>query len=136
MQTLYNIINSIGLYNTLSIASQKLIYDFKDYIPLNRLTSTPNSVQRHKNNYTIHYFHNNEEYRIIYKLNRGRKKVILKILDDKEINVFDSIKPYLGPHRDFHNQIYTPKDLGFSELNFYFLGDEIKKFNSEENIIF
>ena len=112
-----------------------MMHVIQGYISIPNLLGNPHNVHKHKNHYIINYFHNNEEYKILYKVVRRKKKIITDIKNELDESVFDKINMFLGFNQDFHNMIYTPKDLGFTELKFYFITDEIKIFKEDENII-
>lgn len=85
------------------------------------------------NKYTLHYILNNQLYTIKLKGGRPPSRVI-DVLDEYENSVMDSVRSFMGPREDFHDQIYTPIDLGYLSLTFVTVfGD--KTFSTNESII-
>ena len=128
MSNIFSIINSLGFYNTLNIVYQTT----KTY--LNGYIYPSQSIHKHKNHYVITYFYNDNEYKILHKINKKKKKIILSIQNENNEEILESIKPYLGPFMDFHNIQYSPIDLGYKELLFNIIGEKPRKFINNEII--
>lgn len=104
---------------------------------LKMFLQNPN-MERVKGHHVITYEYNQKTYKIIYKHKRVHK-VVLKIttlcdLTTSPLDVSEKIRPYLGPFYDFHGMKITPKDLGYSMLQFDFLIGETKIFNENDVI--
>ena len=84
--------------------------------------------QNKKNQYDIFYTVDNQCYQFKLIKKRGPQLIITSILNSKNENVTDDIKPLCGVNNDFHKQEYTPHQLGYKHLTFYItnpIGEEI-----------
>jgi hypothetical protein len=91
---------------------------------------SPTSVERVRHRHIITYFHNNREYKIIYKHSKKRG-VPVEVFGDDDTDITSKILPFFGPFNDFHGSKVTPHDLGYKGLKVKLLKGETKEF--EEN---
>ncbi len=132
ISTIYDIGNTnivcFSFSRTFNILSYTGINPFKYYliqIPL---------VEKNRNNYIISYNYNNNDYKILLKKKRLRKR-IKGIEDENGIDVIDNVKPYMGPFLDFHGLEICPIDLGYNKLTFYMLNGDIQIYNSNDILL-
>ncbi len=88
--------------------------------------------------FEIEYFHKGKKYRIHLK-DVIKDRVSLNVYDQSGNDITSVFLEYLGPHYDFHNRNYTPKDLGYSKITIIdgnldeieYLSDEVIKITTE-----
>jgi len=97
------------------------------------------AVDKQKHYYTVSYQYNDMEYKIRCKYSRKRINILeiggIKNEGDAEIDILNEIKPYMGPHTNFHGIRTTPKDLGYFSIVFTLLGGDVKRFELDEEIV-
>ena len=70
-----------------------------------------------KNNYEVSYILHGKNYKIRTNMKKGPSP-IYKICDGDKNDISNIILPLMGPNYDWHNNIFTPKDLGFESMMF------------------
>lgn len=111
------------IYNAANVVLQRLVGN-----------ASSSQVEKARNHYTITYTYNMTEYKVKCKKNKSRN-TILHIYDENDNQVFDILKPYMGPFLDFHGIMTSPKDLGYKKLSFELLNGQIKTFYDDDIII-
>lgn len=79
--------------------------------------SRNNVVKREPGLYEISYSISGKSYKLLVKPRRGPTPMIT-ITDENEKDVTEDILQYLGPEYNWHNQVYTPGQLGYKSLSF------------------
>lgn len=106
----------------------------KILIKINNYVFHRHDVENVNRKHIITYYYNNNPYKIIHK--HGRKHYFIEKITSNQANIYEEIKPFLGPLNDFHNTSVTPKDLGYEHLKFEFSTGKILEFTNDEKIIF
>jgi len=83
----------------------------------------------------IPYVYNDQKYFYLIKVPKG-KEPIRSIEDENNIDILDSILPYLGPNMDCHNLNLTPEDFGYQEVKITTVFDKVVVFKKNEKISF
>ena len=86
--------------------------------------------------YTINYPFMMDWYKIIVKKKSG-PCLLVGIKDSNGNDVYEQIKPYIGPGHDFHGGLVklTPDDLGYSGLTFEYINGNKKTFDKYDELI-
>jgi hypothetical protein len=84
-----------------------------------------------KNKILIEYIINEKSYKLILNYRKTPTDILVKNENDE--NITSDFLSYLGPKNDFHNQKYTPLDIGFKIIKIY-KNDEEYIFNENEQI--
>lgn len=90
------------------------IYKYKKMQWTNKLLA-PNKLGNHF--VEVPYLMNNSWYKIPIPRHIKKTPTVVKVMSGDE-DVTTKIREYLGPNEDFHQQLLTPKDLGYHELKF------------------
>lgn len=90
------------------------IYKYKKLQLTNRLLA-PTRLGEHF--VEVPYLMNNSWYRIPIPRHIKKTPTVVKVMSGNQ-DVTSKIREYLGPNEDFHQQLITPKDLGYHELKF------------------
>lgn len=99
------------------------------------------AVDKQKHYYTVSYQYNDMEYKIRCKYSRKRINIIEIVgvkndaSEDIEVDISNEIKPYMGPHMNFHGIKTSPKEFGYRSITFTLLGGDVKKFELDEEIV-
>jgi hypothetical protein len=102
---------------------------------LKLITYLNNSVKKiDKNKYEVSYVINGKIYKMVSSPARG-PILIIRILNENNIDVTDHILPYIGPNNDWHNTKYFPNFFKYNSLIFELSNGDKKTFNHSENII-
>ena len=90
------------------------------------------SVQRIDNTkmYELTYIINNKMYKQVVKPQRG-PNLIISILNQDNLELFDLIAPYIGPRYDWHCSQLTPKFFGHESLTFIMINDDTYTFKKD-----
>jgi hypothetical protein len=127
-----------GLIDTLKIGTNSAISSFKQSISYYLGTS---NVERDKHHYTIIYHIGTQEYKIRCKNIKSKIKLLSITTtseksegNSKEVDITNIIKPFMGPSLDFHGIPTTPNDLGYDELSFHTIHNNIFTFKKYEII--
>lgn len=85
-----------------------------------------------KTNLISYYYRGNKYYfPIILTLKSSPKIISINTIIPEKINVYNRIKPIMGPYLDFYGMKITPKMLGYTNLLFEL--DDGKKYTFESN---
>lgn len=93
-----------------------------------------NSTRIRKNVYDIEYTIHCKRYRfhVQYKLGPSRFR---QFIADENVDVSETLFPYVGPNDDFHGIRYTPKDFGYDRICVHYQGDEtVRVFAADEDM--
>jgi hypothetical protein len=117
--------------NDLFVLIELLKYIFI-YIKFRLFPKIP--LQRFNKKYLkIPYEHHGKKYYYLLK-SKNNSQPIKYIKNQDEIDVTDTILPYLGPHLDCHGAILYPKDFGYSSIKIETMYDQEFVFESEQEI--
>ncbi len=82
----------------------------------------------------ISYKYNGNTYFYLLKIPRGITP-LSSIKDENDIDITDTIMPYLGPNLDCHNIKIYPKDFGYNKIKVTTLFDKVVIFEENDPII-
>ena len=100
----------------------------------NLLVYFNNSVKQcGKNRYEVSYILHNKTYKVRINVKRGPIP-IYKICDGEQNDITDMILSFMGPNYDWHNNIFTPEDLGFESIIFELSNGNVLTFRQNDKI--
>lgn len=101
---------------------------------VNLLVYLNNTVKEYgKNKYEVSYILHGKTYKVRTNIKKGPSPVY-KIYDGSKNDIGNIILPLMGPNYDWHNNIFTPKDLGFEIIIFELLNDRGLTFTENDPI--
>jgi hypothetical protein len=86
-----------------------------------------------KNKYEVSYILHGKTYKIRTNIKKGPSP-IYKICDGDKNDITDIILPLMGPNYDWHNNIFTPNDLGFESIMFELVNERGLTFKENDKI--
>lgn len=89
-------------------------------------------VKNKDNVYDINYYHHNKLW-TIRVVDEGARPAIIKIIDEKEKNVYKDVDRFIGPFKNFHSTKISPNLLSHDTLEFKMIGKN-KIFSKDETI--
>lgn len=90
-------------------------------------------LRRSKTSCELVYYEGTNRYVVKFPKVRGPGK-ISQVFDDQNMDVTEKIREYMGPCHNFHGIPTTPKLLGYDQLRFVLLNDEIITIQGEDVI--
>lgn len=91
-----------------------------------------NVVWINKNQYEINYLFSNEWYKIRIPYRRGPcNSCIIRIFNEKNEDVTQEMRSYMGPHDNWHGLSYRPKDFGYESLTFVLSDGRLVQFEDQ-----
>jgi hypothetical protein len=102
------LISLLETIKTVAKIQWERVYD--EYI---RKIRTPSYITR--DIFEVEYFHKGKKYRI-HLTDTTKDKVSLNVYDQEGKDITEKFLEYFGPQYDFHNQVYTPRDLGCTKI--------------------
>ncbi len=120
INNIFNILKSYILFNILK---------FNTYI-FNFLARH----KHHKDYIEIPYYHNFNYYAILINKKFLKSPKVVKIEDENGNCITKKIKMYAGPQHNFHNHKITPKLLGYTKIKIFYIDENIKIIENDENI--
>jgi hypothetical protein len=101
----------VSWYKTAKVIA-KIQYDYV-YDECIRKVKTPRYVSHEL--FEVEYFHKGKKYRILIQ-DTVKDHVSLNVYDGKGNDITGKFLEYFGPQYDFHNKVYTPRDLGYEKI--------------------
>lgn len=78
-----------------------------------RRVKTPKYVSHEL--FEIDYFHKGKNYRILIK-DKVKDHISINVYDSFGNDITEKFLSYFGPQYNFHNHVYTPRDLGCEKI--------------------
>lgn len=93
-----------------------------------------NTVKEYeKNKYEVSYILHGKTYKVRTNIKKGPSP-IYKICDGGKNDITHIILPLMGPNYDWHNNLFTPKDLGFESIMFELVNERGLTFKENDKI--
>lgn len=89
-----------------------------------------------KGEYEIDYVLHEELYHFrVYGQRGPYTRRVLQVINEKDEDITEEVRPYLGPLEDFHGHIFTPSRLGCQQLTINLYNGETLEFQADDPIV-